>query len=100
MPRFNMSIAHSQTEDEALKRIKNELAEMKTRFADKISGLQENWNENTCEFSLSIKGLSVSGSMIVKPSEIRICGDLPFPAILFKSKIEFEIREKLKQLLA
>jgi hypothetical protein len=100
MPGFNMSIAHSQTEDEALKRIKNELAELKTRFADKISELQEDWNGNTCEFSLSIKGFSGSGTMIVKPTEIEISGDLPFPAILFKSKIKFEIREKLKQLLA
>ena len=100
MPGFKMSIQHSLPEDEAVRRIKNELAGLKTQFADKISGLQEDWNGNTCEFSLSIKGFSGTGTMNVKPNEIEISGEIPFPIILFKDKIESAIREKLNQWLS
>jgi hypothetical protein len=99
MPGIKMSIAHSQPAEEALKRIKAGIDEMKTRFADKISDLQEDWNGNTCKFSLLVRGFSGSGTMIVKPSDIEISGDLPFPAIFFKDKIESAIREKMNQWL-
>jgi hypothetical protein len=100
MPKFSILVPHELPQEEALKRIKNDLADLKTRFADKISDLHENWDGNTCEYSVSIKGFSGSGTMIVKPSEVEISGNLPFLAIPFKGKFESTTRERLKQLLA
>lgn len=100
MPRFDISEPHGLLQDEALKRIKETLAELKTHFVDKISDLHEDWNGNTCKFSLSVKGFSGSGTMIVEPSEVKISGNLPFLALPFKVKIEYTIREWLKKLLA
>jgi hypothetical protein len=94
-----MSIPHNQPEDEAMRRIKNEMANLKTQFADKIDGLEENWEGNTCKFSLSVRGFSGSGTMIVKPSEISIAGELPFFAVVFKKQIELTIRDRLGKLL-
>jgi len=94
-----MVIGHSLPEDEAMRRIKNELAGLKNQFADKISGLEESWNGNICKFSLSVKGFSGSGVIVVKPSEIEIAGELPFFAIVFKKQIELTIRDKLGKLL-
>ena len=45
-------------------------------------------------------GFPVSGTLIVKPSEVEISGDLPFAAMLFKGKIESGIHDQLKKLLA
>jgi hypothetical protein len=94
-----MSIPHNQPEDEAMRRIKNEMANLKTQFADKISSIQENWSGNACEFSLSAMGFSGSGIMIVKQSEVEITGNLSFAAIFLKGKIESIIRDRLGKLL-
>jgi hypothetical protein len=99
MAKLNMLIPHNLSQDEAMKRIKKDLDNLKIQFADEISDLQENWNGNTCEGHLSVKGFSVSGAMVIKPSEIEIAGNLPFFAIPFKGKIESTIRERFKQLL-
>jgi hypothetical protein len=104
MPKLNMSVTHELPQDEALKRVKKAIADLKTRYADKISDLREDWNGNTCEFhlsvNLSVKSASGSGTMIVKPSEVEISGNLPLLAWAFTGKIESIIREKLKQILA
>ena len=99
MTRFETVVGHSLPEDEAIRRIKNELAGLKTQFEGKISGLEESWEGNTCKFSLSIKGFSGSGTMIVKQSEIEIAGELPFFTVVFKKQIELTIRDKLGKLL-
>jgi hypothetical protein len=100
MPKLNMSVTHELPQDEALKRVKKAIADLKTQYADKISDLREDWNGNTCEFHLSVKSASGSGTMIVKPSEVEISGNLPLLAWAFTGKIESIIREKLKQILA
>jgi hypothetical protein len=99
MARFETVVGHGLPEDEAVRRIKNEMADLKTRFADKISGLEEKWDGNTCKFSLSVKGFSGSGTMVVKPVEIEIAGELPFFAVVFKKQIELTIRDRLGKLL-
>jgi hypothetical protein len=99
MPGFNILVPYELQEEEAVKRIKNELAGLKAHYADTISDLHENWNANTCEFSLSVKGLSGSGTMIVKPTEVEMAVNLPFFAMSFKGMIEATIRERLKKLL-
>jgi hypothetical protein len=99
MPGINILVPYELAEEEAVKRIKNELTGLKTHFADTISDLHENWNANTCEFSLSVKGLSGSGTMNVKPREVEMAVNLPFFAVPFKGKIEATVRERLKQLL-
>ena len=100
MPKLNMTITHHLTQDEALKRIKTLLGEVKNQFADKISELNEKWNGNTGNFSFSAMGFSVSGTLIVSPSEVKLSGNLPFAANFFKGKIESTIRERAEILLA
>ena len=100
MPKLYMTITHHLSQDEALKRIKGLLGDVKTQFADKISDLRERWNGNAGGFSFSAKGLSVSGTLTVKPSEVELFGDLPFAATFFRGKIESTIRERAGRLLA
>lgn len=100
MANFNMTIRHSQPAEEAVRRIKNVLAELKKQFADKISGLEENWNGNVCEINLSAMGFSGTATLTVRQTEIEIAGDIPFPASMFKGKIEAMLREKLGQILS
>src|ERR1035437_7475891 len=99
MPKLNMAVSHSLTQDEAVKRIKNLLNDVKTQFADKISGLHEEWDGNMGKFKFLAMGLPGSGTLAVKASQVEISGDLPFAAMLFKGKIESTIRSCAESLL-
>jgi hypothetical protein len=100
MPKLNMTVAHHLPEDEALKRIKSLLESVRTKFADKVSDVHEEWNGNTGTFSFSALGFPVSGVLTVKPSEVEISGDLPLLVALYKKQIESTIREQAESLLA
>ena len=100
MPKINITVAHTLTQAEAAERIRKRLEEVKTQFVDKIEDMHEEWNGNSCKFSLSVMGLTASGTMNVKEAEVEIVGQLPFEAFLFKNKIESVIKDKLKQMLA
>lgn len=100
MARLSMVVPHRLTQDEAVKRIKMLLDEVKNQFADKISDLREEWHGNTGKFSFSAMGFSVSGTLAVKPSEVELSGSLPFAAAFFRGRIESTIRERAEVLLA
>lgn len=100
MSKLNMTVSHRLTQDEAVKRVKTLLGEVKNQFADKISDLCEVWEGNMCKFSFSAMGFCVSGNMIVNPSSVDLSDNLPFAASFFKGKIESTIRERAKTLLA
>ncbi len=100
MAKLNMSVPHKLSQDEALRRIKNLLGEVKNQFADEISDLREEWNGNMGKFSFSAMGFSMSGTLTVNPSEVELSGNLPFAATFFKGKITSTIRERAETLLA
>ena len=100
MPNLDMKFAHQLSQDEALKRSRDLFEQIKNEFADQVSDLREEWVENTCQFSFSAKGFSVSGTLIVNPSEVELSCDLPWVVALFKGKIESMIQERAESLLA
>jgi len=100
MPKVNVAVPHSLTQDEAVKRIRNLLNDVKAQFADKISDLHEEWDGNMGKFSFSAMGFPVSGTLTVKTAQVEISGDLPFAATLFKGKIESTIKNRAETLLA
>ena len=100
MPKLSMNISHSLSQDEAIKRIKNLLNDVKTQYADKIGDLHEEWNGSTEKFNFSAMGFPLSGTLIVNTSHVEIPGNLPFTAIFFKKKIESTIKDRAEKLLA
>ena len=99
--KLDIEVPHQLTQEEALKRTRNFLDDLKKQYVDKISHVREEWEENNCKFSFSVMGISTSGTLAVKPSDIEISGDLPI--IIrgpIKKKIESTIRERAEKLLA
>ena len=99
MPKLNIIVSHGLTQDEAVTRIKKLLNEVKTQFADKISDLHEEWDGNLGRFIFSAMGFPVSGTLIVKASQVEIAGILPPAALLFKGKIASTIKDRAETLL-
>jgi hypothetical protein len=99
MAQLDMIIEHHLSREEAMKRVAGLLGEVKVQFADKITDLKEKWNNNEGEFSFSVMGFSVSGTLIVTNEDVWIRGKVPFAVGLFKGKIESVIRERAEKLL-
>ena len=74
--------------------------EMKTKYGDRASDVQESWNGNRGTFAFKAMGFAVSGSMDVRDNEVVLEANLPFAAIPFKSQIERELSARAKSLLS
>ena len=100
MPKMNVAVPHKLNPDEAVRRIKNLVGDMKKQFGDRITDLKEEWSGNNGQFAFKAMGFDVSGTVRVDADEVRIEGNLPFAASMFKGRIESTIQERASQLLA
>lgn len=100
MPTVNVSVPYQISQVEALTRIQARIAQIKAQYSNKVSDLRENWSGYVGTFSGSARGFSVSGSLVVNPSEVIVQIGLPFIAIMYKGQIEAGIRNELTTLLA
>ncbi len=99
MPRIKVQVGHSLSKDEAVKRIRQALANLKTRFAGQIEQLNEAWYSDQCVFSAKAKGVPTTGFIFFKENEVEINATIPFFIILLKGKIESALRDELKRRL-
>lgn len=99
MSELNIVVYHQLTQKEAGERIKGLLTQIKRDYGDNIKDLNENWSENSCRFSFTTMGSSITGTLDILSDEVHINGNLPFAASFFKGKIEETIRKKAAELL-
>src|ERR1044072_5310974 len=92
MPRYTTEIAHTLGQTEALARMQA-LAE----YARRTSGLQGAWSDNTFEFSITIQGVKVRGTVSVEADALKFDGQLPLIAMPFKSWIPRALKKGLEQ---
>ncbi|MCI0415989.1 polyhydroxyalkanoic acid system family protein [bacterium] len=100
MPTINLAVPHSLKPEEAVRRIKNLVTDIKAQFADKVTDVKEEWTGANGAFGFKVMGFDISGTVRVDTREVQIQSSLPFAALPFKSRIEMVIQEKAKQLLA
>jgi hypothetical protein len=100
MPTVTITTPHSLGAEEATTRLKSFFTKLKERHADKVSNLEEAWNDNKLDYSFSTYGFNIKGDVAVEPDQIKVNGNLPFAAMMFKGKIEQTVRDELEKLLA
>lgn len=100
MPSLKMSVAHQLGAEEAVKRIQRFGEMLKEKYDGQFKDLEENWVDNALQFALSTFGMKVKGQMNVEDDAVNIDGDLPFAAMMFKGKIEKDVREALEKILS
>lgn len=99
MKRLKMEVIveHQLSQEEALRRIKKLIEEMKEEHLKKAKDFKEEWANSVYKFSFSYKRFYVSGSIVAEPSRVGVNLDLPGIARLFKKKIKTAIRERLEK---
>jgi hypothetical protein len=99
MPKLNVKVEHDLGADAARQRLQSYLEKVKERHGDKFKDLEENMEGNRGTFSFKTMGFKVAGGVDVGDKDVSVDLDLPFAAMLFKGKIETELRSQLAQLL-
>ena len=99
MSKLDINIPHELPKEEALKRIKNLLANLQQEQKDNIKGVKEDWTENEGKFSFNAKGFDVAGKITVEDDQVNVNSDLPFMLSFFKDAIAKVIRDKAGSLL-
>jgi hypothetical protein len=99
VPKFNLEIPHELTGDEAKSRLERFVEMLESRFGEQVSDLEQSWNGNQLDFAFKTFGIKISGAMHAAPEKVSVDGNLPISAMMFKGKIEKEIREQIARLL-
>ncbi len=99
MPKINVNVNHNLDKNEATKRIKELLNQMKTEYGNMVQNLEENWTDNMADFSFKAMGMSVTGSLKVDENAMILDGKIPLRALPFKKTIEDKISEEAHKLL-
>ena len=100
MPALKMNFPHQLGRQTAQDRLHTLLAKVKHRYGDQVSNLRESWSDNVLDFGFSTYGFGIQGNVTVEENEVRIDGQIPFAAMMFKGKIEQALRETMTKTLA
>lgn len=99
MPSFGVQLPHPLGKEAAIERLRNFATAIHDEHQDRVRNVEQRWEENHLIFSFSTSGMAISGRVIVEEALAKVEGQLPFAAVLFRGKIEQEIRVQLEKLL-
>jgi putative polyhydroxyalkanoate system protein len=99
MPKFGVRIPHTLAKDEARSRLDRFIEMLTAKSGNQVSDLQQSWEGDTLKFHFKTYGISIDGGITVGDNELQLAGDIPFAAMMFKGKIESEIREQLERIV-
>lgn len=99
MPKFHFEVPHTFTAEEAKSRLERFVDSLQAQYGDKVSDLTQNWSGNTLSFGFKTFGIKIAGAIEALDQKLDVTGEIPFSAMMFKGKIEGEVKEKLARLM-
>jgi len=100
MPKMSLAIPHELGSEEAIARVTRLAEKIHDRYKDQAKDVEELWEGNTMNFSFRSMGMNFKGDVTIEDSKVKMTGDLPFAAMMFKGKIEQAVREQMTKTLA
>jgi Putative polyhydroxyalkanoic acid system protein (PHA_gran_rgn) len=94
-------VNHRLPQDEALRRVKNRIAELRLQYSNNLH-LSENWSGYVLMFAAAGKGNEAQGNVWVNPSDVIVQGQLKLSGLasFFESQIEPRLRAELIRILS
>lgn len=99
MPQFTVTVPHQASQQEATERVRTLVDRIVQSQGGQVEVFEQTWTDNILRFGFKTFGIRLTGTMTVGPQDVRVVGDLPFAAMLFKGKIESGIEEQLQRML-
>ena len=95
MPKINLEIPHQLSADEARSRLERFTESLPK---DQVSDLEQSWNDHTLTFGFKTFGIKIAGDLTAADEKLLVNLELPISAMMFKGKIESEMRKQLERL--
>ncbi len=70
------------------------------QYKDEFSDLKQNTRKNEIDFSFKIRGMHITGVIVVKENKVIIESKLPFAARIFQGLIESKIKENADKMIS
>lgn len=99
MPKFEVEVPHTLGQEAAVKRLQGFSEKIQQQHADKIKDFEQQWDGERLSFAFKTLGLRIEGRMTVEPDKVRVEGDLPFAAAMFKGQLTGAIQSQLERLV-
>jgi hypothetical protein len=99
MPKFSVTVPHQLTREQAVERLSHFTERVKKDFGDQVSDLEQSWEGNVLHFRFKTFGFTIKGDLVADAPEVKMNGEIPFAAMMFKGKIEQSIHDELAKLL-
>ena len=90
---MKIELEHNLPYDIAIKCAEKLFTELTEKFKDEFSDLKQEKNGNKINFSVKVRGMKISGNIIVNEKNVTIESKLPFAARVFQGLIENKIKE-------
>lgn len=100
MPKFEIEVPHTLGREQALERVQAFSDKIQARHGDKIKEFEQAWEGDRLAFGFKTMGMRIEGGLDVAEDNVRVEGDLPFAAAMFKGQLTGAIQEQLLKLLA
>ncbi len=101
MPSFSADIPHSLGQAPAQARMEHFLDQIREKYQDQVGDLEQEWEGNVLRYRFTTFAIKVSGAVTVAEDSVHVTVDLPFSALIFKSKIVGGIKQAIeKELIA
>src|SRR4029079_2982687 len=100
MPSYHVAVPHTLGPNTARARVEQFLDAVQRDYAEQVRNVSGEWEENQLHFRFVTSGLNISGSLLVEENQVEVTGSLPLVAVLFRGKIEQQIRGELGKLLS
>lgn len=99
MPSLAIQVPHELPVADAVTRLQSFLEEVRRDHGDRVSNVRGEWQDETLQFGFVAMGMQINGNLVVSAADVRVSGNLPFAAALFRGTIEQTIRTELEKLL-
>ncbi len=96
---MQLKLKHPQTQDAAVRHIKQAIDQHRTEILKSAQDVEERWEGNVLHFGATIQGSHITGTLTVLDNEFDIDVTLPLMLRMFEGRIKKAIEEQTKGLL-
>jgi hypothetical protein len=104
MPKFSFSVPQTLGKDTAKVKFKEYIERSREFFEKQTQDRVEDWSKwdanDSYSFSFKTFGFKISGEMTILEDAVKVDGDLPIAAMMFKGKVEEGFRDIVRRALS
>ena len=97
MPKINIDIPHSLSTEDAKQRLQRFIEFSQSN--KQVSEFNHQWDNDALSFDFKTFGIKILGNIAVESEKLDVECEIPFSAMMFKGKIESEMRQQIARLM-